>query len=396
MNRDRTRDTRSPLNIALFTYSTKLRGSVVHTLELGEALHDLGHQVCIYALSKDGAGFDHPLRCPVRLIPTQPAPADMDALIRQRIQEFVDFLSTRSLSHDIYHAQDCLSANALAVLRRRDQIDQFIRTVHHIEDYKSPYLQECQERSIYDADLCFCVSDRWQQELKTHYGIDASRVVNGVNVRRFSPTPSGLEAGLKQRWQFNGSPLYLTVGGIEPRKNSHRLLHAFALLKQTLPAAQLIIAGGETLFDYQPYREECLTLAHDLGLTIGRDVMITGAIAASELPSLYRLADAFVFPSVKEGWGMVLLEAIASGVPVITANQPPFTEFLTEQHALLVDPNSPEAIAQAMLEVCWPNRARSLIAESRSVLLRYTWETSARLHLEGYYRLLKRSVVVSP
>jgi glycosyltransferase-like protein len=390
MNQDKLRDDRPPLNIALLTYSTKLRGSVVHTLELGEALHDLGHHVCIYALSKDGSGFDYPSRCSVRLIPTQPAPADIDALIHQRIQEFVNYLSNHLLEHGIYHAQDCLSANALVALRQQGQIDRLIRTVHHIEDYKSPYLQECQERSILEADLRVCVSDRWQQELKTRYSINAPRVINGINIHRFSSIPSGLESELKQRWQLNGSPLYLTVGGIEPRKNSYRLLQAFALLKKTLSAAQLIIAGGETLFDYQPYRDECLTLAHDLGLTIGEDVIVTGSIAAEELPALYRLADAFVFPSLKEGWGMVLLEAIASGLPVITANQPPFTEFLSDQSALLVNPYSFEAIAQAMLEVCWPNRARSLVAESQSVLLRYTWETSARLHLEQYYRLLEQ------
>ncbi|XHX76578.1 MAG: hypothetical protein RBJ76_19365 [Stenomitos frigidus ULC029] len=57
------------LRIALLTYSTRLRGSVVHTLELAEALHAMGHTVCVYALAKDGVGFDRPLSCAYRLIP---------------------------------------------------------------------------------------------------------------------------------------------------------------------------------------------------------------------------------------------------------------------------------------------------------------------------------------
>ncbi len=59
------------LKIALFTYSTKPRGSVIHTLELAEALHRLGHQVCIYALDKDGKGFDYPLSCNYKPVPAR-------------------------------------------------------------------------------------------------------------------------------------------------------------------------------------------------------------------------------------------------------------------------------------------------------------------------------------
>lgn len=158
---------------------------MVHTLELAEALQNLGHSVCIYALSKDGTGFERDVSCHVCLVPAAPAPTDIDALIHQRIQEFVEFLSRRPLEHDIFHAQDCLRANALVELRQQRRISHLIRTVHHIEDYRSPYLQHCQERSIQAADLCLCVSDRWQRELQEYYNIYAPRVVNGVNLSFF-------------------------------------------------------------------------------------------------------------------------------------------------------------------------------------------------------------------
>ena len=64
------------LKIALLTYSTKPRGGVIHTMELAAALHRLGHEVCIFALDKDGQGFYRPVACEYRMIPTQPAPAD--------------------------------------------------------------------------------------------------------------------------------------------------------------------------------------------------------------------------------------------------------------------------------------------------------------------------------
>ena len=379
------------MKIALFTYSTKPRGSVIHTLEFAEALHRLGHQVCIYALDKDGKGFDYPLSCDYEAIPAHPAPAEIDALIQQRIQEFVEYLKQSNQIYDCYHAQDCISANALAILRQERQIPHFVRTVHHIEDYSSPYLQQCQERSIREANLCLCVSDRWQSELQQHYQIYAPRVINGVNTQRFSAIPDGSESVLKQRLGLDGSPIYLSVGGIEPRKNSIKLLQAFAEVLVDYPEAQLAIAGGATLFDYQAYRDEFFALAQRLGVPIGKSLILPGVIPEAELPALYRIADAFVFPSVKEGWGLVVMEAIASGLPVITSNQPPFTEFLSKTQALLIDPNSPEAIAQAMRSITQPELAHSLVKQSQSILSRYTWEASAKLHLHHYQQRLTYS-----
>ena len=379
------------MKIALFTYSTKPRGSVIHTLEFAEALHRLGHQVCIYALDKDGKGFDYPLSCDYEAIPAHPAPAEIDVLIQQRIQEFVEYLKQSNQIYDCYHAQDCISANALAILRQERQIPHFVRTVHHIEDYSSPYLQQCQERSIREANLCLCVSDRWQAELQQHYQIYAPRVINGVNTQRFSAIPDGSESILKQRLGLDGSPIYLSVGGIEPRKNSIKLLQAFSQVLADYPEAQLAIAGGATVFDYQAYRDEFFALAEHLGVPIGKSLILPGVIPEAELPALYRIADAFVFPSVKEGWGLVVMEAIASGLPVITSNQSPFTEFLSKTQALLIDPNSPEAIAQAMRSITQPELAHSLVQQSQSILSRYTWEASAELHLHHYQQRLTYS-----
>jgi glycosyltransferase-like protein len=376
------------LRIALFTYSTKPRGSVVHTLELAEALTSLGHDVCVYALSKDGSDFDRPLSCQTYLIPTQSTPADMDALIRQRIQEFVDYLIPNSPDYDIYHAQDCLSANALASLRQQKLISHFVRTVHHVEEYSSIYLQECQDKSIRAADLCVCVSDRCQLEVQQHFNIHAPRVSNGVNLQHFSPISNELKASFKKRLGLHSSSIYLTVGGVEPRKNSINLLLAFNLIKQEMPNAQLVIAGGATLFDYQSYRDRFFALAKELDIHLGESLILPGVLAREELCALYQVADAFVFPSTKEGWGLVALEAIASGLPLITSNYPPFTEFLNPDQALLVDPQSPSAIADAMKAILQPNLANSLIEQSQSILSTYTWEASARMHLEHYRQLL--------
>lgn len=380
-----------PLRIALFTYSTKPRGSVVHTLELAEALHHLGHDVCVYALDKDGFGFDRLLSVPHHLILSDSVDGDIEQLIHQRIQEFVDACDVQFSQispYDIYHAQDCISANALAVLRDRGRLPHFVRTVHHIEAFNSPYLQACQERSIQLPNRCLCVSHYWQQELQQRYGIFAPRIINGVNLDRFSSIPNGTEIGLKQALGLTGNPVYLTVGGIEPRKNSLTLLQAFAAVLEHRPQAQLVIAGGATLFDYQAYRDRFFALVADCNIAVGQSLILPGIIADADLPALYRTADAFVFPSLKEGWGLVLLEAIAAGLPVLTANQLPFTEFLSAEQAQLVDPQSPSAIARAMLDMVEPSVRQALVQHSQAVCQQYTWSASAMMHLAHYRSVL--------
>jgi glycosyltransferase-like protein len=387
------------MKIALLTYSTKPRGSVVHTWELANALHRLGHTVCVYALDKEAGQSPQPetpaaiartphrrLDCPVQLIPARPAPDHIDGLIQQRIQEFVEAFSPRQDRYDIYHAQDCIGANALVQLKERGEVNHVVRTVHHVEDYESIYLQQCQDKSIRLPDLCLCVSDRWQQALQQDYGITAPRVVNGVDQQRFSPQRDGSEAALKTAYGLTGQPIYLTVGGIEPRKNSIRLLEAFAQVRSQQPQAQLVIAGGATLFDYQPYRERFFQRAAALG--VAEALVLPGVVPDVDLPRLYRCADVFCFPSVKEGWGLVVLEAIAAGLPVVTANETPFTEFLTPDQAILVPPENVARIAQGLLAASAPSRSQALVQQSQSILSRYTWEKSAQMHLQAYQSLI--------
>ncbi|MGD1899713.1 MAG: MSMEG_0565 family glycosyltransferase [Phormidesmis sp.] len=370
------------LKIALLTYATKPRGSVIHTLELANALYEQGHHPHVFALDKDGRGFHRLADFETIAVPAGPCSGDIDQLIKQRIDEFVCYFQQHFPLYDIYHAQDCLSANALAILREQGCIPHFVRTVHHIESFRSPYLQDCQQRSIYLPDRCCCVSQLWQQVLAVDYGINAHRVMNGVS-ERFSAEEDGLEEGLKGELNIRGYPVYLTVGGIEPRKNSIRLLEAFAQVKVQQPEAQLVIAGGATLFDYQDYRDRFMQVLRSLGLE--NDLILPGVIADKHMPALYRLADGFVFPSVKEGWGLVVLEAIASGLPVVAADQPPFTEFLTEESAYLVDPMRVDAIAAAMIHMIGDDPKKGEL----DIVKTHSWQTSAQMHLELYEQLLE-------
>ena len=142
--------------------------------------------------------------------------------------------------------------------------------------------------------------------------------------------------------------MFLAVGGIEPRKGSVHLLEAMGKLG---PGAMLAVVGGHSFQDYTAYRDAALARLPDLGLELGRDVVLVGTVADDELRAWYHAADALAFPSLKEGWGLAVLEAMAAGLPVVATDIPVFREYLTPGvDALLVPPADPAALAGAMAD----------------------------------------------
>jgi len=393
----------APLSIALFTYSTRPRGGVVHTLELAEALVALGQRVRIFALEKPGrSGFFRQTDIPTSFISVEEFPnEEMADRVARYIDAYVGFLErdpTPGGGFDIHHAEDCISANALIRLRATGHLRHVVRTVHHVDDFTSPSLISCQHDSIVGPDTVLVVSDWWRRRLAEDYAIDAQIVHNGVDLERFSPARDDVErAAERARVGLADSAVVLAVGGVEPRKNSLVLLAAFAravpeLAARTRRRPVLVIVGGDTLFDYRDYRA-----AFDLDLerliAAGRlepdAVVRPGPVEDDRLQRLYRAADVLAFPSVSEGWGLAILEAQASGTPVVTSDIEVFREYLVDgRDALLVAPDDPTALSQAIVRsVADPVLAASLRAGGLATAGTYDWRSTARRHIDIYRRL---------
>jgi glycosyltransferase involved in cell wall biosynthesis len=105
------------------------------------------------------------------------------------------------------------------------------------------------------------------------------------------------------------------------------------------------------------------------------------------MPALYHIADALVFPSLNEGFGLVVLEAMASGTPAIVSRQPPFTEYVGEEDALWCDPTSPDSIADAMIRVLAEPLRSLRVARARALAARHGWGQVAKRQLAVYARL---------
>ena len=152
----------------------------------------------------------------------------------------------------------------------------------------------------------------------------------------------------------------------------------------------LLLAGGETMLDYTPFRQEFFALLGQSGLQAGHDVRLLGVVADEQIPSLYHAADALAFPSVKEGWGLVVLEALASELPVLSSALPVFHEYLRSgENALLVDPLDEGAIAAGLLQLAGgADLRRKLALAGPPTALQFGWEATALAHEACYRRWL--------
>jgi glycosyltransferase-like protein len=382
-----------PMRIALLTHSVNPRGGVVHTLELAHALSALGHDVTVFAPARNGETLFRMPACRVVYAQIVGSQAGTVALVDARIRALKRSLHAHgTAAFDVLHAEDSISGNALAELKAEGAIRGFLRTVHHLDHFDDPRLAAWQERAYRDADQVLCVSQTWTRELQRRYGIAAVTVLNGVDTLRFSPQASPLDAVLKQRLGLGGGPLILAVGGIEARKNTLALLDAFAMLRPVVPAAQLVIAGGASLLDHDAYTRRFVERAARHGLSIGpgESVVITGPLEDAEIPALMRSAHLLAMVSVREGFGLVVLEALACGTPVVVSKIAPFTEYLDDATCNWATPTDPASIAAALLRVLRGDSTTDFAHAVPVLLARYSWAASAACHAEVYRAWLAR------
>jgi len=370
--------------IGIFAHSTNPRGGVVHAMQLAEALWDRGEDVTLLAPAPAGATFFRTPRCPALPIPAAPVcESGTAAMVAQRIREIARFLSASGAPRfDIHHAQDPITANALADLADDGRIGGFLRTVHHLDSFADPRLAAWQERGFRAADALCCVSRLWQERLAGLTGREPTLVGNGVDQQRFSPVGDRHDGRLRERLRLPAGPVLLALGGIEARKNTLAILQAFLRLRIDLPDAHLLVAGGATLLEHGATRAafgETLRAAN-----AETAVTLAGIVPDEEMPALYRLADMLVSPSLAEGFGLVPLEAMACGRPAIVSAIAPFTEHLGPDECLWADPTDTGSIADAMRIALDPATAQRLSAQGPAVAARFNWDAVARRHLDLY------------
>ena len=238
-------------------------------------------------------------------------------------------------------------------------------------------------------DIIATVSDYSKQDIAEKVGVPVEKirvVPNGL--REINPKDLSLEIELKNRFAIN-EKYVLNVGGIHERKNIVQLVHAFAgLVNHRGYSGKLLITGNVSGAPYQrKMKKICDASVRETGME--NRIVFTGYVSEKELDSLFRMAGLLIYPSLYEGFGIPILEAMKMGLPVITSNITAMPE-VAGGAAYLVDPNSIEDMTSAMSEVLQNKILREEMIEKGLELVHpYTWKNAAERYLELYQEIIE-------
>jgi glycosyltransferase involved in cell wall biosynthesis len=257
--------------------------------------------------------------------------------------------------------------------------DAAMPSLHH-------YLNVVVPRSVRRADALVADSQHTAQDLNEQWQVPLERitVVQGaVDHVHFRPVgdPQQL-AEVRQRYGLGERPYILALSRLEPRKNFVRLIEAFAAARAEARLPHRLVIGGRKGWLY----ESIFTRVQELGLA--DDVLFPGFIADADLPALYSGAAFFAYPSLYEGFGLPIVEAMACGAPVLTSDNSCLPE-AGGPGAIYVRAEDVGSIAEGLVRLATDDAlAAKLAAAGQEHAGGFTWERSAQQLLSAYHKLL--------
>lgn len=241
------------------------------------------------------------------------------------------------------------------------------------------YLNKVVPRSVARAEMIIADSESTRRDIVEHLGIpdDRVRVVyGGVDERFHRDDDAHRRSEVALRYGID-LPAILAVGTLQPRKNLARLIDAYVLLREQGLSHTLYIAGASGWLYSDIFRT-----IEDLGLQ--PFVKFLGYVRDEDLPTLYSLADVFVYPSLYEGFGLPILEAMGCGTPVVCSDVSSIPEVAGEA-AAYCDPLDVNSIAGAIDRVLRDRQMRTTIIEKgNDQVKRFSWPAAGRALLDVY------------
>ena len=235
--------------------------------------------------------------------------------------------------------------------------------------------------SIKLADKIIAISQATKKDIIKYFHVPADKVEVihcALSPKIHKETNNEKLQEVKKKYSLPDKFIMFT-GLISPRKNLDRSIKAFAKVRHQIPHKFVIV--GKKGWLYEPV----FKLVEKLG--IQKDVIFTGYIPDDDLCALYTLADIFMFPSLYEGFGLPILEAMACGCPVITSNISSMPEVAGDA-ALLVNPYSVNDIAKAIERIyCDKNLRKQFVNKGYAQIKKFTWKNTAKRTLKVYESL---------
>ena len=242
-------------------------------------------------------------------------------------------------------------------------------------------------RALARADRIITVSYNSKRDLVDYFGISPSRVdviYNGVS-SRFRPDAPMEERGRVARKYGLRTPYLLFLGGEKPHKNVQNVVRAFAEARRARPDLPHLLALAGPM-PKNSARIDALISALDVGKAIARP----GLIDEDDLPGLFAGADVLLYPTLYEGFGLPVVEAMACGTPVLTSSTSALQE-IAGGYAYLVDPLDVDAIARGIVALSTDPKVRNDFVElGKKRALDFSWDKAAERTLEVYGEALAR------
>ncbi len=289
-------------------------------------------------------------------------------------------LLIKKLKADIYHSPT-FSAPLIQPCNVLMTIHDMIHLTHgnRLSMLHSLYYSLIVRNAALRAAGIITVTNYSQQEITKHLNIPSKKIHvthNGIDLTLFSPAQSD---SLPLPGHLNLSPGYLLyVGNPKPHKNVQTLIGAYILAKETVPALPRLVLVGVPP-DYLKKNFKKSDLKSITSIQSGSD---------DELLKLYRNASLFIAPSLQEGFGLPMLEALACGVPTITSDIPPIREVLGDA-AIFIDPANPDQIGEAIKKLHQDKKLKeSLIEKGLEQSKHFKWEETAKKTLLIYKKLV--------
>ncbi len=246
------------------------------------------------------------------------------------------------------------------------------------------YLNVVVPRSVRRADHLIADSVHTARDLAEQWQAPSERisVVQGaVDHDRFCPVTDAAElVRVRERYAIGGGPYILALSRLEPRKNFVRLIEAFAAARAQAHLPHKLVIGGGRGWLY----DAIFARVQELGLE--REVLFPGFVQEADLPALYSGAGLFAYPSLYEGFGLPIIEALACGTPVLAGDNSCLPE-AGGPGALYVDALDVDAIAAGLVRLASDEPLRAALrAAGLAHAAHFTWERSARQLLAAYAR----------
>jgi len=287
---------------------------------------------------------------------------------------------------DLYHATDFVLPPTLSRTRT-------LLTVHDVSfvrvpDAASPglqaYLDRVVPRSVWRSDHILADSQATKADLIDLYNLPSEKItvlLSGVD-KHFRRVDEGdVLLTTRTRYNLGTTPYILSVGTVQPRKNYGRLIQSLARLRESAYDIKLVIAGGRGWLEDPIY--ETIRNTH-----MQNHVQFIGFANEADLPALYSAAYCCAFPSLYEGFGLPILEAMACGTPVVTSNLSSLPEVAGDA-AITVDPYDIDALTNALKRLLDDQSLyQSLIHKGYERVKLFSWEQSARQLRQIYSDLL--------